>query len=175
MVIHPGVARAPKAMNSLIKSRLIRHMADRKASHNIIKRGFTLVELMVVIVIVGILSAVALPNFLSQSAKAKGTEAKSTIASIIKSAQADYHTEGAAAVSEDCTTLGGPEDDVQKFNYVCSITGEEFTVTATANENDPAIQGNAVAQKVDFSTGVVTLDKATTNKMFGGDLANAGN
>ena len=88
MVIHPGVARAPKAMNSLIKTRLIRHMANRNQSLNIIKRGFTLVELMVVIVIVGILSSVALPNFLNQSAKAKGAEANSMISVIMKNAQA---------------------------------------------------------------------------------------
>ncbi len=41
---------------------------------NLLQKGFTLVELMIVIVIVGILSAVALPNFLNQTSKAKGTE-----------------------------------------------------------------------------------------------------
>ena len=159
--------------STTFQNQLLRQLTSKKTnSKNIIQKGFTLVELMVVIVIVGVLSAVALPNFLSQAAKAKGTEAKSTIASIIKSAQAEYHTEGAAAVSTDCTTLGGPKDDSQNFNYVCGITGDEFTVTATANDNDKAIKGNSVVQKINFETGVVTLEKGETMKMFGGSKDN---
>ena len=67
-------------------SRLQLAMLNRKKDRNLIEKGFTLVELMIVIVIVGILSSVALPNFLSQSSKAKGTEAKTQISAIMKTA-----------------------------------------------------------------------------------------
>jgi type IV pilus assembly protein PilA len=55
--------------------------------------GFTLVELMVVVAIVGILSAVAIPNFKKYQAKSKTSEAKLALSGIYSaetSLQADY-------------------------------------------------------------------------------------
>ena len=65
-------------------------MCIRDRGQNALEKGFTLVELMIVIVIVGILSAVALPNFLSQQNKAKLTEATSKVSAVLKSAHAEY-------------------------------------------------------------------------------------
>ena len=61
---------AMKTLNSRLQLALL----NRRGGRNLVEKGFTLVELMVVIVIVGILSAVALPSFLDQTNKAKATE-----------------------------------------------------------------------------------------------------
>ena len=45
-------------------------------------KGFTLVELMIVVVIIGVLASIAIPNFLSYREKAKGAEAKSNLRAI---------------------------------------------------------------------------------------------
>jgi type IV pilus assembly protein PilA len=55
-------------------------------------QGFTLIELLVSIIIIGILAAIALPSYLNQAAKARGSEAKSTIA-ILNRAQLSYRVE----------------------------------------------------------------------------------
>ena len=58
-------------------------MFSRKIKNS--NKGFTLVELMVVVAIIGILSAIAIPNFKTYQAKAKTSEAKIQLASIYQS------------------------------------------------------------------------------------------
>ncbi|BAQ61046.1 type IV pilin PilA [Geminocystis sp. NIES-3708] len=54
--------------------------------------GFTLIELLVTLIIVGILAAIAIPNFINQVGKAREAETKSALGSVARRQQA-YHWE----------------------------------------------------------------------------------
>ena len=87
-----------------LNSKLQLALLNRKKSRNLLEKGFTLVELMIVIVIVGILSAVALPNFLSQTDKARGAEGKSLTADALNEI-AIIHTKYGGITADACTEI----------------------------------------------------------------------
>ena len=61
-------------------------------------KGFTLIELMIVVAIIGILAAIAIPNFLRFQLKSKSSEGKVNIAAI-RTAQESYNAEFGAYVT----------------------------------------------------------------------------
>lgn len=82
--------------------------------------GFTLVELMVVVAIIGILSAIAVPNFKKYQAKSKQSEAKIQLAAVYNSevgTLADYDTYAT------CLPKMGYEQTPRGYYIVGFLTG----------------------------------------------------
>jgi type IV pilus assembly protein PilA len=57
---------------------------------NQLKRGFTLIELMIVVAIIGILAALAIPNFIKFQARSKQSEARSNLKAIFTAEKSYY-------------------------------------------------------------------------------------
>lgn len=117
------------------------------------EKGFTIIELLVVIVIIGILIALALPNLFSAQARGRDTDRKNELKNVQTKLETYFNDNGnypadAAAAQADADVsadeLSGPRNDA----YTYTSDGETYTLTANLeNDKDP-----------DATNGVYTLN-----------------
>jgi prepilin-type N-terminal cleavage/methylation domain-containing protein len=105
------------------------------------KQAFTLIELIIVVVIIGILALVAIPKYFANVAKAQRSQAYATL-SIIRKAALDYYAAYGKyptidtwpiTVSLDGDTvinLANPNDTIWHYGYHPAGVGEEIYAIA---------------------------------------------
>lgn len=119
--------------------------------------GFTLVELMVVVAIIGLLSAVAIPNFRKYQAKAKMSEAKLQLSSVYTAETAFFSDFN---IYHNCLAYMGYNPHREVFNRYYAVG---FNV-ATAIDNSAwaaAVNSGLLAASCPQANGVSTAMAAT--------------
>ncbi len=121
--------------------------------HKLNQKGFTIIELLVVIVIIGILVALALPNLFSAQARGRDSDRKNELKNLQQRLESHFNDNDAypatlagltPAPSADETT--GPRADA--YTYTPDATNQTYTLT-TNLENDgdkDAIDANGTYQ-----------------------------
>jgi len=95
------------------------------------EKGFTLIELMIVVAILGILAAIAIPNFMRFQAKSRQAEAKTNLGAIgttAESFRAEFDTYIVAAIGD----IGWAPQGTARYSYWYDVAGTDTTFNSIA-------------------------------------------
>ena len=131
--------------------------------------GFTLIELMIVVVIIAILAALAIPRFMASAAKSKQSEPKQLLKQIYSMQRAyfmlneSYCLNGVTASTAAPTAFAIIHVEIMasaRYSYSMAAGANTFTCTATANiDDDVAIDTWTINDACQL---INTIDDATS-------------
>src|SRR3990170_9155360 len=104
------------------------------------EKGFTLIELMIVVAILGILAAIAIPNFMRFQAKSRQSEAKTNLGAIGTTAESyraenDSYTLTPAAAEVSFNDLGWAPQGTARYAYGYNVDVIDTTGVAAYATN----------------------------------------
>lgn len=127
------------------------------------QKAFTLIESMVVVIVIAVLAALAIPRFMRTTTKSKQTEAKLILKQIYtmerayrQEKNAYYPGDGSAVVAQPGDIIGPPGVEIlPAVYYSYSITRNADGFTATAGSK------SATGLDDDATLGVWTIDQTS--------------
>lgn len=106
------------------------------------EQGFTAIELLVVVIILGLLLAIAVPSYLGFRDRASDNAAKENLREALPAAQA-YFTDNGSYEGMDTAALVAIDADVSPTLKVVSVTGTTYCLTDTVSGKTWSVEGPA--------------------------------